>query len=81
MPPPSTDIPIYQERVALQLLRGGEWANTHWLHPAGEATLETMAAKGWVEKDGTNGLYRITNDGLAALLRPIPVGVRAERRE
>ena len=65
------EFPSYRERVALQVLRNGEWAN--WLHPAGEVTLDKMAAKEWIEKDGANGLYRITNDGLAALVRPMPI--------
>jgi hypothetical protein len=66
------EIPSYRERVALLIMRSGDWVSTGKLHPAGEITLDKMAAKGWIEKDGMNTMYRIKNDGLAALVRPIP---------
>lgn len=73
MPPRTPEIPHYRERVALQALRDGQWIEANHLHSAAPMTLDKMAAKGWIEKDGINGLYRITDKGLAALIRQIPV--------
>ena len=57
------------ERVALEMMHKGEWVRPALLHPATEITLDEMAAKGWIEKDGLNDVYRITAEGHSALVR------------
>jgi DNA-binding PadR family transcriptional regulator len=45
------------------------------LHPAGEQTIATMLAKGWIERrsnDRGRPIYFITEAGQAALKAPIP---------
>ena len=80
MPASDPKIPNHRERGALHALRDGSWIETRLLHPSGETTLDKMAAKGWLEKDGLNGLYRISKAGLLALTTKIPLMNRKRPR-
>ena len=48
--------------------------STRSLEPTGQRTILKMAAKGWVERGGLGGTYRITSAGDRALRAQLPMG-------
>jgi hypothetical protein len=76
MPPRPSHIPHSNERTALQRMSVTKGLSTEELHPAGQQTIATMVAKGWIERrsnDHGRTVYFITAAGQAALTAPIPV--------
>jgi hypothetical protein len=69
------DVPTHRERQFMQYLRAVGWVKASVI-PAGARLIETLLAKGWIEKRGivaNDVTYRITDKGLAAKKMPVRV--------
>ena len=69
------DVPTHRERQFMQYLRAGGWVKASVI-PAGARLIETLLAKGWIEKRGivaNDVTYRITDKCLAAKKMPVRV--------
>lgn len=75
MPPRTSSIPQYRERIALQSIKHRNWVPQAALQPAQEGTIATMLRKGWIERQlgpGGQPQFRITEAGKAAIAAKIP---------
>jgi hypothetical protein len=68
--------PTARQRDVLQKLMQREWTPSRQLAPAGEAMLENLVGKAWIEKrsDSKGGyLFSITKEGRVAFSTPMPL--------
>jgi hypothetical protein len=75
MPARPSHIPHSIERTTLQAMSAIKGLPIEKLHPSGRRTVESMLAKGWIERrsdDHGRAVYCITVSGQAALKVPIP---------
>ena len=64
----------------MQNLRGAGWVKAIAL-PHSPRTLKNLLGKGWIEsrRDENGVFYRITDQGLAAKMAPVPIGAKPKR--
>jgi len=74
MPTRASHLPTHLERSALQKLAARGELSARSLEPTGKRTILKMMAKGWVERGGVRGTYRITSAGNGALRAQLPMG-------
>jgi hypothetical protein len=69
--------PNHRERQLMQNLRGAGWVKAIAL-PHSPRTLKNLLGKGWIEsrRDENGVFYRITDQGLAAKMAPVPISGR-----
>lgn len=78
MPARANHLPTYRERLALQILRSGEWHPVEKLAGlSGPKAIRGMVEKGWIERSKSDPrIYRIRPDGYQALTAKIPLTPR-----
>jgi hypothetical protein len=65
--------PTYRQREVLQLLMHGEWTPILKLIAVGDKLLGNLLRAGWIERNETGDLYRITEEGRTAFRTPVPL--------